>query len=68
MAHLVSETRPLTQRRSTRRQELHRGSRADDRGPRSVDRVQTKARAGKSQRGRQAPLVDKVRSYLEVSG
>jgi hypothetical protein len=68
--HAVPENRPLTRRQITSRQELASGVRAGERGRPSAHRVQTKGRDGTqvSWRGRQAPLVETVRSYLDVNG
>jgi hypothetical protein len=68
--HAVSENRPLTRRQITSRQELASGVRAGERSRRSAHRVQTKGRDGTqvSSRGRQAGLVETVRSYLDVNG
>jgi hypothetical protein len=68
--HAVSENRPLTRRQITSKQELARGVRAGERSRGSAGRVRTKGRDGAqvSSRGRQAPLVETVRSYLDVNG
>jgi hypothetical protein len=68
--HAVSENRPLTRRQITSRQELATGVQAAERNRRSARHVQTKGldRTQVSSRGRQAPLVETVRSYLDVNG
>ena len=68
--HAVSENRQLTRQQITSRQELASGVQAGERSRRSADRVQTKGRDGTQviSSGRLAPLVEAVRSYLDVNG
>ena len=68
--HAVSENRPLTRRQITSQQELASGVRAGKRSPRPAHRLQAKRRDGTQviSRGRVAPLVEAVRSYLDVNG